>query len=58
MKSLSEQLFKSFKDWKIDRSPDYIEETLESAGCTGGCELFKDGLPNCEKCSQFKKKKK
>jgi hypothetical protein len=31
----------------------YNEETLETAGCTGGCESFKDGLPECEKCSQF-----
>ena len=38
----------------IDRDPqsDFIE-TLETAGCTGGCESFKDGLPNCEECSQF-----
>lgn len=28
-------------------------ETLESASCTGMCQSFKNGLPDCEKCSQF-----
>lgn len=37
---------------RADRSPGCPEETLESAGCTGSCQSFKDGLPNCEDCSQ------
>ena len=40
---------------EIDRSPGTPEETLESAGCTGGCEVYdKDGLPDCGRCSQGK----
>ena len=42
-----------------DVSPDYQEETLETAGCTGGCPTYpgapktEDGYPDCSKCSQF-----
>lgn len=35
-----------------DVSGDYVPETLETAGCTGGCEYYKDGLPDCGRCSQ------
>jgi len=40
-------------DSLILRTEGTPEETIESAGCTGGCEAYKDGLPDCEKCSQF-----
>ena len=41
-----------------DRSPGYVEETLESAGCTGGCPTYpgapmtEDGYPDCSKCPE------
>jgi len=41
-----------------DRSPGYIEETLESAGCDGQCPTYpgapktEDGYPDCSKCPQ------
>lgn len=46
-----------------DRSPDYQEETLETAGCTGGCPIYpgapvtEDGYPDCSKCPQFQNEK-
>jgi len=46
------------KDVEADRSPGYVEETLESAGCTGGCPTYsgapktEDGFPDCSKCPQ------
>jgi len=39
---------------RAEFTPGMPEETLETAGCTGGCESYKDGLPDCERCSQFK----
>ena len=45
------------KDY-ADFDGEYEPETLESAGCTGGCEAYdEDGLPDCSKCSQGKKVK-
>lgn len=41
-----------------DRSPDYQEETIELAGCTGQCPrypgapLTKDGFADCSKCPE------
>ena len=49
-----------WKDAEADRSPGAVEETLESAGCTGGCPTYpgapktEDGMPDCTKCPQFK----
>jgi hypothetical protein len=34
--------------------PNYIEETIETAGCTGQGQFFKDGLPDCGKCEGMK----
>jgi len=41
------------KDSEICRNGSAPDETIETAGCTGGCEFFKDGLPNCERCSSM-----
>lgn len=49
------------KNAEADRAPGYVEETLESAGCTGGCPTYPgapmsdDGMPDCSKCPQFTK---
>ena len=32
---------------------DAVIETMESAGCTGSCQFMKDGLPDCQRCSQW-----
>ena len=46
------------KNFLADRSPGYIEETLESAGCTGQCPTYpgapktEDGMPDCSKCPE------
>lgn len=37
-----------------DLDENYVPDTLESAGCTGGCVFIKDGMPDCSKCSQGK----
>jgi len=50
---MEEKFAKLLENARADRSPGYVEETLESAGCTGQCESFKDGLPDCERCSQW-----
>jgi len=53
------RLDKLLKSQEADRSPGYIEETLESAGCTGGCPMYpgaprtEDGFPDCSKCPQM-----
>lgn len=42
-----------------DRTEGYVEETLETAGCTGGCPIHpgapktEDGYPDCTKCPEF-----
>ena len=52
----------SLKDWELERAPGAPEETLESAGCTGGCPTYPGapvdemGLPDCSKCPQFTEK--
>lgn len=58
-----EKMFESVKglerSQRADRSPGCPEETLESAGCTGGCPTYpgapktKDGYPDCSKCPQM-----
>lgn len=30
---------------------DAVVKTMEFAGCTGSCTFFKDGLPDCSRCS-------
>jgi hypothetical protein len=45
----------SLKDLNADLDENYVPETLESAGCTGSCEVIKDGMPDCSRCSQGKK---
>ena len=41
-----------------DRSPGCVEETLETAGCTGQCPIYpgapktEDGYPDCSKCPE------
>ena len=48
-------------DSLIDRVDGTPEETLESAGCTGGCPTYpgapktEDGYPDCTKCPGFNK---
>jgi len=43
---------------EADRSPRYVEETLESVGCTGQCPAYpgapktEDGYPDCSKCPE------
>ena len=43
---------------EADRSSDYVEETLETAGCTGQCPTYpgapvtEDGYPVCSKCPE------
>lgn len=40
---------------RADKTPGTPEETLETAGCTGGCEAYDEkGLPDCSRCSQGK----
>lgn len=47
------------KDAEADRAPGYVEETLESAGCTGQCPNYPgapktaDGFPDCSKCPEW-----
>lgn len=42
----------------IERAPGTPEETLETAGCTGGCPMHpgapktEDGSPDCSKCPE------
>ena len=56
---MDKKLFEDMlKHPEADRSPGYVEETLETAGCTGQCPTYpgapvtEDGYPVCSKCSQ------
>lgn len=60
----STEAFRKFMDLDrfdalIERHPGTPEETLESAGCTGGCPMYpgapktEDGCPDCTKCPEF-----
>jgi len=52
-------LSRLMKKWEKDVTPGTPDETLETAGCTGGCEYYdSDGLPDCGRCSQCKGKDK
>lgn len=48
-----------FSNALVDRAPGTPEETLETAGCTGGCPTHPGapvdemGLPDCSKCPQM-----
>lgn len=40
-----------------DNDPAYQEETLETAGCTGGCPYTGSDIPPCDQCPQFSHRK-